>query len=95
MTDLWKIAISESGKAFYFNKFKSHIAFEPHLNLKHILRHKIAISHHLLMIEKGRHDKPEKIDANERKCYFLQKLNRKRRTFYREKPTPYSPKDLF
>ena len=70
----WKTTISESGKASSFNKFKTNIALEPHLDLHLNLKYKIAISHfrlsnHTLMIEKGRH-KPIKIDKKERKCYF-------------------------
>ena len=71
----WKTTISESGKAFSFNKFKTRIALEPHLDLHINLKYKIAISrfrlsNHSLMIEKGRHHKPNKIDKKERKCYF-------------------------
>ena len=70
----WKTTISESGKASSFNKFKTNIALEPHLDLHLNLKYKIAIprfrlSNHTLMIEKGRH-KPIKIDKKERKCYF-------------------------
>ena len=73
----WKTAISQSEKAFSFNKFKTNIAFESHLNLQLSVKHKIAISrfrlsNHSLMIEKGRHHKPNKIARNERKCYFCE-----------------------
>ena len=53
----WKTTISESGKASSFNKFKTNIALEPHLDLHLNLKYKIAISrfrlsNHTLMIEK-------------------------------------------
>ena len=71
----WKTTISESGKACSFNKFKTNIALEPYLDLHINLKYKIAISrfrlcNHTLMIEKGRHHKPNKIDKKERICYF-------------------------
>ena len=71
----WKTTISESSKAYSFNKFKTNIALEPYLDLHLNLKYQIAISrfrlcNHTLMIEKGRHHKPKKIDKKERKCYF-------------------------
>ena len=68
----WREKILDSAKAISFNKFKTNIAIEPHLVLNFNRRHKIAISrfrmsNHALMIEKGRH---QKIERNERKCYF-------------------------
>ena len=71
----WKTTISESSKAFSFNKFKTNMALEPHLYINLNLKYKIAISrfrlsNHTLLIETGRHHKPNKIDKKERKCYF-------------------------
>ena len=73
---LWQEQISDdSSKAISFCKFKTRIHLEPYLlhNLSH--NQKIAISrfrlsNHSLMIEKGRHVKPKKIDRDKRYCYF-------------------------
>ena len=71
----WRSKIRDSGKAFTFNKFKSNITLEAHLTLNLNAKYKTAISrfrlsNHMLMIEKGRHHKPEKIERVDRKCIF-------------------------
>ena len=71
----WKNKIRDSGKAFSFRKFKTNISMEPHLTMDLNMKYKIAISrfrlsNHSLMIEKGRHNKPEKIERIDRKCVF-------------------------
>ena len=73
---LWKQYITDdNSKAISFCKFKIIIHLAPYLFQSITHKQKIAISrfrlsNHSLMIEKGRHVKPKKIDRKERYCYF-------------------------
>ena len=72
----WKNQITDnSSKAISYCKYKSSIHLEPYLSKKLNNKERIAISrfrmsNHSLMIEKGRHVKPNKIKRNERYCPF-------------------------
>ena len=68
----WKMKISESTKAVFYNCFKTNIKLEPHLSVIQNIKQRIALSrfrtsNHSLMIEKGRHSK---IDKCKRLCVF-------------------------
>jgi len=71
----WEESISTKSKADSFIKFKNAIHTEPYLIKIKNIKHKIAMSrfrmsNHSLMIEIGRHVRPEKIERNKRFCYF-------------------------
>ena len=73
---IWKKEINKNtSKAFSYCKYKSTTRLEPYLSQNLNQKQRIAISrfrlsNHSLMIEKGRHAKPKKIERNERFCYF-------------------------
>ena len=70
----------QNSKAISYCKFKNTNCLEPYLSQKNLnQKHKIAIScfrlsNHSLMIEKGRHAKPRKIERNERFCHFCKNI---------------------
>ena len=71
----WVESISTKTKADSFIKFKNVIHTEPYLIKNKNLKHKIAMSrfrmsNNSLMVEIGRHVRPEKIKRNKRFCYF-------------------------
>ena len=90
----WKNEIKkQNSKAISYCKFKNTIWLEPYLSQSLLnQKHKTAISrfrlsNHSLMIEKGRHAKPKKIERNERFCQFCEKNSRRRKTFFNIMPS--------
>ena len=77
----WKNEINkQNSKSISYCKFKNTNWLEPYLSQSLLnQKHKTAISrfrlsNHSLMIEKGRHAKPKKIERNERFCQFCEKI---------------------
>ena len=69
----WSQELNNSPKAISYATFKSTICMEKYLILVKNSKHKIALSrlrlsNHNLMIEKGRHLRPQ-IERNNRKCF--------------------------
>ena len=68
----WKTEIDNSPKALSYKTFKANVNFENYLYEVKSVKHRIALSrfrlsNHTLMIEKGRHMRPQ-IDRKDRKC---------------------------
>lgn len=69
----WRLGLHDSPKAISYVTFKNNIKFESYLlqvkNVKHrITMSRFRLSNHTLMIEKGRHMKPQ-IERNNRTCF--------------------------
>ena len=69
----WSVGLQNSPKAISYKTFKSNVKFESYLHQLKNVKHRIALSrfrlsNHTLMIEKGRHMRPQ-IERNDRKCF--------------------------
>ena len=68
----WKMEVDNSPKALSYKTFKANVNFEKYLFEVKSVKYRIALSrfrlsNHTLMIEKGRHMRPQ-INRNDRKC---------------------------